>query len=122
MSSETAFRFIDAPLVPLVPAAPDPPEVPLVPAAPDPPEVPLVPAAPDPPEVPLVPAAPDPPEVPEVPDVPPPPPPPDKYGKLFQDPVPLPIFSFPVSSSNPASPGYNVGFTAAQFEAVSLFS
>ncbi len=103
MFSEIAPKFTDTPLVPLDPLGP---EVPLVPLDPLGPEVPLVPLDP---LVPLVP-------------LPPPPVPPDRYGKLFQEVDPFPIFNLPVSNSNPASPAYNVGFIDAQFAAVSLFN
>ena len=81
-------------------------------------DTPLVPLDPLGPEVPLVPLDP---LVPLVP-LPPPPVPPDRYGKLFQEVDPFPIFNLPVSNSNPASPAYNVGFIDAQFAAVSLFN
>jgi len=116
----------DVPLIPLDPAVPFTPFIPLVPlvpfnpAAPFTPLVPLVPFNPAAPFAPLVPLVP---LIPEVPLVPlPPPPPPDTYGKLFQEVTPSPIFNLAVSSSKPASPENNTGFTAVQFAAVSRLS
>jgi hypothetical protein len=118
----TMFAGVN-PDVPLLPLNPDVPLIPLDPAVPFTPFIPLVPLVPFNPGAPFAPLVPLVPLIPEVPLVPlPPPPPPDTYGKLFQEVTPSPIFNLAVSSSKPASPENNTGFTAVQFAAVSRLS